>query len=96
MNTEHEWVQTHVIIQNRQGLHARPVMSFVDTANEFTSGIRVGKGDQQEVDGKSIMEMMQLFAKQGTKLTIRANGPDAANALKKLAELVDGKFDEDD
>jgi len=96
VKTEHEWVQTRVTIQNRQGLHARPVMSFVDIANRFTSGIRVGKGDQeQEVDGKSIMQMMQLFAGKGTELTIRANGPDAADALDQLTELVDGKFDED-
>lgn len=95
MKTEHEWVQTRVIIQNRQGLHARPVMSFVDIANGFTSDLRVGKTGDQEVDGKSIMQMMQLFAKQGTELTIRANGPDAADALHKLTELVDGKFDED-
>ena len=89
-----DWVQARVKIQNRLGLHARPAMSFVDMANGFTSGVRVGKGDQ-EVDGKSIMQMMMLAATQGTELVIRAQGTDAHAAIEALSELVDSKFDED-
>lgn len=94
MTTPDQWVQTRITIKNRLGLHARPAMSFVDTANSFTSGIRVGKGDR-EVDGKSIMQMMMLAATQGTELILRAQGPDADDALAALTELVDRKFDED-
>ncbi len=83
-----------VIIQNRLGLHARPAMAFVDTANGFTSDIRVRKG-AQAVDGKSIMQMMMLAASQGTQLLIEATGPDADNAITALRELVNGKFSEE-
>ncbi len=89
-----QWHQTQVTIKNRLGLHARPAMSFVDAANSFGSEIRVCKGDQ-EVDAKSIMQMMMLAAGQGTELTVRAQGNDAEDALKALSELVDTGFDEE-
>jgi phosphocarrier protein len=87
-------LQAHVTILNALGLHARPAMSFVDTANHFTSDIKVRKGTQ-EVDGKSIMQMMMLGATQGTKLLILAAGPDAQAALAALQELIERKFDEE-
>ncbi len=83
-----------VVIQNKLGLHARPAMSFVDTANGFRADVRVGKG-AQEVDGKSIMQMMMLAATQGTSLKIKAAGPDATEAVDALRQLVDSKFDEE-
>jgi phosphocarrier protein len=86
--------EVQVTIVNRLGLHARPAMSFVDTANLFQSEVRVCR-DDTEVDGKSIMQMMMLAAGQGTVLTIVADGPDAAEACKALKALVDGGFEEE-
>ena len=83
-----------VIIRNKLGLHARPAMAFVDLASKFTSAIRVVKNDQV-VDGKSIMQMLLLAATSGTKLTIEADGPDAAEALAGLAALVKNRFEEE-
>ena len=87
-------VQAQVTILNALGLHARPAMSFVDIANHFQCDIKVRKGTQ-EVDGKSIMQMMMLAATQGTQLVIEAIGSDAAAALAALRALVDRKFDEE-
>ena len=82
-----------VTVANPQGLHARPVMRFVDLASQFDSHIVVKKG-QQIVDGKNPMEMMLLEATQGTQLEIQAAGPDSARALQALADLVAGGFGE--
>jgi len=87
-------VKAIVHIQNRLGLHARPAMTFVDTANAFDCDIHVCKADQV-VDGKSIMQMMMLAATQGTELQLRAQGPDAQAAIVALCDLVDRKFDEE-
>ena len=87
-------VKVMVRIQNRLGLHARPAMTFVDTANTFDCDIRVSKGDQV-VDGKSIMQIMMLAATQDTDLQLRAEGPDAQAAITALRDLVDRKFDEE-
>ncbi|HRJ49326.1 MAG: HPr family phosphocarrier protein [Phycisphaeraceae bacterium] len=91
MSNRHE---IKVTIVNRLGLHARPAMSFVDTANLYTSEVRVMR-DDTEVDGKSIMQMMMLAAGQGTELVIVTEGPDAQAAAAALKALVDGGFEEE-
>jgi len=84
-----------VQIVNRQGLHARPVMKFVDLASNFQAGILVDRGDgTEQVDGKSPMHMMLLAAPQGTRLRILASGDDAEAALEALAKLVADGFGE--
>jgi phosphocarrier protein len=94
MPEDPEHAEIEVSISNRQGLHARPVMRFVDLAMRFQSAIRVKK-DSQEVDGKSPMEMMLLEATPGTVLRLEASGEDAHEAVAALAKLVDSKFEED-
>jgi phosphotransferase system HPr (HPr) family protein len=83
-----------VTIENSQGLHARPVMKFVDIARQYQSRIIVKKGNHG-VDGKDPMEMMLLEAPAGTELELFAEGPDAAMAVEDLAQLVKNKFDEE-
>lgn len=85
------------VIRNKLGLHARPAMQFVDLANQFKSTIRVkAQGEEPvEADGKSIMQMMILAAVEGTPLCIDAEGEDAAEAVGRLVELVESKFDEE-
>ncbi len=87
-----------VIICNKLGLHARPAMQFVDIANQFQSEVKVHKGgpEPEDADGKSVMQMIILAAVEGTPLQIDATGEDAEAAVKKLAELVEGKFGEEE
>lgn len=87
-----------IIVKNKLGLHARPAMQFVDTANQFTSDIKVFKGGEEpvEADGKSVMQMIILAATEGTPLRIEADGADAAAAVQKLADLFESKFGEED
>ena len=81
-------------IVNEHGLHARPVTKFVQLANQYDSKIEVSNGELA-VDGKSVMSMMCLAATRGTSLRIRAEGPDAAEAVRALAGLVASKFGEE-
>jgi phosphocarrier protein HPr len=87
-------VLRQVTIRNRQGLHARPVMQFVDLANRYPCEIHVRKGSLQ-VDGKSPMEMMLLEATQGTTLSLVGVGAEAEHAVTSLAKLVEGGFGEE-
>jgi phosphocarrier protein len=86
--------QRDVTIVNKQGLHARPAMQFVDTANQFDSAITVVHGDKR-MDAKSIMSVMQLAATMGTTLRMIAEGDDAAEALDALDRLVASGFGEE-
>ena len=86
-----------VTISNRLGLHARPAMVFVEAACKFKSDVTVRRCDQTEnVDGKSIMQLMMLAATQGTEIEITAkNDADAQQAVKGLVALVESKFQEE-
>ena len=86
--------QTQVEIRNAEGLHMRPAMQFVDVANQYDCDIEVSNGENA-VNAKSIMQMSMLAATCGTKLSIKAEGADAQQAVDALYELVDvKKFDE--
>jgi phosphocarrier protein HPr len=72
-----------VIVQNREGVHARPAAEFVKLANRYESDVQVSKDDLQ-VNGKSIMGVMMLAAEQGTTLRIHAEGADAEDCVRAL------------
>jgi len=83
-----------VVIRNKQGLHARPAVVFVEMANRFRSEVQIEKRGSTLVraDGKSIMQLISLEAPVGTKLRIIAAGEDAEAAVEMLAALVEGGF----
>jgi phosphocarrier protein len=83
-----------VTIKNRQGLHARPAGLLVKEAARFQSDVFFSKNGL-EVNGKSIMGVMMLAAEVGSEIVIRAEGPDAQEALQALVALIDRRFDED-
>ena len=86
-------VETEVTICNKLGMHARAATRFVTLASRFKSEIRVLR-DQRDVSGKSIMGLMMLAASKGTTIRIRAEGRDAAEAIRRLKGLVENRFDE--
>jgi len=81
-------------VTNKLGIHARPAALFVKIANKFESDITVAK-DGETVNGKSIMGLMMLAAGLGSKLTITAEGRDAEQAVREIAQLFLQKFNED-
>jgi phosphocarrier protein HPr len=82
-----------VRIPNRLGLHARPAAEFVKLSSRFQAHVSVEK-DGLEVNGKSIMGVMMLAAEHGSRLRIRATGPDHDEAVAALAALVRDGFGE--
>ena len=78
-------------VSNKEGLHARPVMRFVDMASRFQSEISVMNLSRrgEKLDGKSPMQMMLLEATEGSVLRIEADGPDEQEAVNLLAEFID-------
>ena len=83
-----------VTIGNTEGLHARPVMRFIDVASRFQSKVSVMNITRrgEKVDGKSAMQMMLLEATQGCVLRIEANGSDAVAMVSALAALIESGF----
>jgi phosphocarrier protein HPr len=75
------------------GLHARPAGVFVMVAKRFAAQIEVARaeGSDDWVDGRSILSLLSLSASQGTRLRVRAEGSDAADAVETLGALLEGR-----
>ena len=78
---------------NRNGLHARPAAEIVKAAAKFQSDITIIR-DDIEVNGKSIMGVMMLAAEYGSTLKLKADGPDAEQAVNAIADVIAKKFGE--
>ena len=70
-------------------LHARPAGAFVREAALSPAAIQVS-ANGRTANAKSILEVLGLGATGGTELRLSASGPDAAEALERLAQLVAG------
>ena len=94
-----------IAIQNKKGLHARAAAKFVKVTGKYDVKIQVAKIDEEEhpavdsaqfstVSGTSILGLMMLAADCGSTIRISAEGPQAAEALRELEDLLNRKFDE--
>ena len=87
--------EVNVEIINRLGLHLRAAAVFAKLAENFDCEITLTR-DAMSANGKSVIALVTLAAAQGSRLTIRADGDDAEDAVKALAELVENRFGEDE
>lgn len=83
-----------LVIENRNGLHARPAALFVKTASRFRAEVWVEKDDER-VNGKSIMGLMMLAAGKGSVLKVTAEGEDASTVITELETLIRTRFGEE-
>lgn len=83
-----------VEIKNSLGIHARPASMIVKTASKYDSSVELIK-DGMNVNAKSIMGILMLACEKGSKVTIRAEGPDEKEVVDSIVELIERKFDEE-
>lgn len=74
------------VIQDEQGIHARPAGVLVKAANEFQSDIQVDK-DGKKGDLKRIFGVMGLGIKKGDNVRVIIEGPDEEAAAQKIETL---------
>ncbi|MEX1117776.1 MAG: HPr family phosphocarrier protein [Terrimicrobiaceae bacterium] len=86
--------EKEIVIQNRNGLHARPAAMFVKISSRYRAEVWVEK-DGERVNGKSIMGLMMLAAGRGSKLQVIAEGSDADKVVAELSNLVETRFGEE-
>ena len=88
-------VQEKIIrVGNSLGLHARPAGKISQEAQRYQASITV-HSCEAEADAKSILDLLSLAAPHGTELTLRAQGPDAADAILSVSKLFEDMFGED-
>ena len=87
-------VERDLEIVNSRGLHARAAAKLVHTAGRFSSEITVVK-DDDEVDAKSILGLLQLGASKGSQIRVRCEGGDEREAMESVIDLIGNRFGED-
>jgi phosphocarrier protein HPr len=93
MNSSGQSLSRDVIIVNELGLHARSAAKFAKTAGQASGRVWVQKEDEQ-VDGKQVIDILTLAAARGDALRITVEASADINTLAELVELVDSGFGE--
>jgi phosphocarrier protein HPr len=88
-----EKLEKEITVQKRRH-HIWSESRFVRTMLPFHSNVRVAYNGT-EVDGKSVMELMTLTPPEGTKVRIRIEGPDAAEAMHAVDQFMQARSDDD-
>ena len=84
------------VLINPEGLHARPAAMFVQAVGGYDAVVDVtnlttGNGP---VTAKSLIGLLSLGAKQGHRIRLDGQGPDAATAVGALRRLLADGFGE--
>jgi phosphocarrier protein HPr len=79
-------------------LHARPAGALSVAAAKFAAAVRLavqpaaegaeGAEGVREADAKSVLAVMQLGASSGQRVTVRAVGPDARDAVAAVIGVL--------
>ncbi|MCC8166905.1 MAG: HPr family phosphocarrier protein [Planctomycetes bacterium] len=86
-------VRKVVTVKHKYGIHARPAAKIVSLCNGFTSDIEIIKDGEPPANGKNILDIMMLAAASGVSLELRADGPDAEEAIEQLSVMMESDFD---
>ncbi len=71
------------IIQDNEGIHARPAGLLVKEAQKYTASIKIQK-ETKQADAKRLFAIMGLAAKKGEEITVLIDGPDEAECAQAL------------
>lgn len=94
-NTNSTIVSKELTIVNKLGLHARAASKLAQLCQQFSAQITLTL-EEKEADAASIMAIMLLAGGQGKVVKVTAEGPDAADALQAISQLISDKFDEEE
>lgn len=86
-------VEKELWVENRFGLHARPAAQVAQMAQKFDVEIILEK-DGSRANARDLLALLALDCPQGTRLVIRATGPQAHEAAAALFSLFASKFGE--
>jgi phosphocarrier protein len=86
-------LQREAEIINKLGLHARASAKLTQVAGRFQAHVWVSRSGRR-VNAKSIMGVMMLAAAMGSKVTVETDGPDEAEAMAAITQLIAGRFEE--
>jgi phosphotransferase system HPr (HPr) family protein len=91
-NNRAEKLEKEITVKKRHYIWSES--RFARAMRPFLSNVRVGYNGT-EVDGKSVLDLMTLTPPEGTKVRIRIEGPDAADAMHAVDQFEQSRLDDD-
>jgi phosphotransferase system HPr (HPr) family protein len=76
-----------VVITDPIGLHARPAAIVVQTAGRYQARVRIAHGERR-ADARSIIQLLSLGVRQGSQITVTAEGADETDALAAVLAVL--------
>ncbi|MCP2261038.1 PTS hybrid protein [Streptoalloteichus tenebrarius] len=86
-------LSAEVVLRNEVGLHARPAALLARSVADLDAEVVVEYAGAA-VDARSVLALMGLNARGGDTVTVRAWGRQADQALRRVQELAERRFDE--
>jgi len=84
-------ISENLVIQHKNGLHARPAALLIQTAKEYQSTIEV-VFKKKKGNAKSLLSILGLGVKYMDTVTISARGLDEVSAITAIRNLIENKF----
>ena len=76
-----------ITIQSQVGLHTRPATFFIQKANSYKSSVWI-ENCERRANAKSLLGVLSLGISKGDSVAIIAEGPDEAEAVDGLIDLL--------
>lgn len=87
-------IEKTLIVQNKQGIHARPAGMIVEITSRSDSEVTF-KYQEMTANAKSILNVMMLAAIPGSEVFVQIDGSDEEETMDKLEQLFEDKFHEE-
>lgn len=78
---------------NEQGFHMRPATDFANAMQKYKCDIYIEFNDNQ-INAKSMMNIVAAGIKFGNEVTIMCNGIDEQDALREAVEMIESGLGE--
>ncbi len=86
-------VKKTLTIKNELGLHARSAAMIVRVLEHYRASVFLER-DGNQVDARSLLDILTLACPKDSRVVVRADGDDAREAVDSIQKLVDDKFGE--
>ena len=80
-------VARDVVVPLAHGLHARPAARIAEAVRGLDARVTIAKGDAVAA-ATGVTALLALDVRHGDTITLRATGPDAEEAVERLATLI--------
>ena len=81
-------------ITNKMGIHARPAADIAKLGGKHKSDVTIATATKK-ANGKSVLMLTTLGAKNGTEVTLTVSGEDEEEVFTQLDDMFKNHFYED-